>query len=357
MHALLSLVDRGLAPDSLIRAGIRRILAGVLEEQRARFGPEGAPSFEREMARWLADMRRGPIAILPATSNEQHYELPPAFFQEVLGPQLKYSSAYYPEGVEALDEAELAMLELTCARAGIEDGHEVLELGCGWGSLSMYMAAQRPGARVLAVSNSRAQRRFIQAHADARGLSNLTVITRDMNDFDVSRESDPSVAGRRFDRVVSVEMFEHMRNWEALLTRVAGWLAPGGRLFTHVFAHRQYAYPYEDRDASDWMARHFFTGGMMPSHDLMARVPSPLETVESWRVSGTHYARTLEAWLRNLDDRARAPAIEEALRVAYGDDWRRWRQRWRVFMMACAELFNYEGGREWFVSHRLMRAR
>ncbi|MCA9715537.1 MAG: class I SAM-dependent methyltransferase, partial [Myxococcales bacterium] len=234
-------------------------------------------------------------------------------------------------------------------------GQRVLELGCGWGSLSLWMAARYPGARVLAVSNSRAQGRFIRARAAQRGLENLAVLTRDVNDFNLLEETWSE--GRPVDRVVSVEMLEHTRNWAALLSRVAGWLTPGGRLFTHVFAHRRYAYPYEDRGPADWMARHFFTGGMMPSEDLLARVPSPLETVSRWTVDGTHYARTLEAWLRNLDDRARAPAIDAALRCAYGDDAPRWRQRWRVFMMACAELFAYADGREWLVSHRLMRAR
>ncbi len=342
MRSALALLDRGLLPDAMTRQGIRSLLRRRLREQARRH----APGRDRVLLDWVREMRTSPIALVPQKANEQHYELPSEFFESVLGPRLKYSSAYYPDATTTLQRAEEAMLALTCERATLTDGQDVLELGCGWGSLTLWMAERYPRSRIVAVSNSGPQRKFIEARARSRGLSNVEVLTRDMNTFDTDR---------RFDRVVSVEMFEHMRNWEALLRRVHAWLRPGGRVFLHVFAHASYAYPFEVRDESDWMSRYFFTGGMMPSADLIERLDVPFAVEGRWLVSGEHYARTAEDWLANLDrNRERLRVTLESVYGAKGA--RMWHERWRAFFLACAESFAYRGGQEWLVVHaRLSR--
>ncbi|MDE3157056.1 MAG: class I SAM-dependent methyltransferase [Acidobacteriota bacterium] len=336
------IVESGLVPDAVLRAGIRRLLA-----QRLREEDRGDRTSNLARTRALVDeLRRSPIAIRTDAANAQHYEVPAAFFEAVLGRHLKYSSGYWPDGVTTLDEAEAAMLDLTCRRARLADGQTVLDLGCGWGSLSLYMAARYPASRIVGVSNSGSQRAFIEAQAAARGLTNLTVVTADINDF---------TPDRRFDRVVSVEMFEHARNYARLLSRIAGWLGPDGLLFVHVFAHRRFAYPFEARDASDWMARHFFTGGLMPSVDLFRWFQEDLRLAACWTLDGTHYEKTARAWLRNMD--AHRAAILSAFARTYGPDRaRRWFARWRIFFLACAELFGYRRGEEWVVAHYLFDA-
>lgn len=343
MKTVLQLVERGVVPKPLIRSGIRRLLRERLQEQALIFGSDR----ERALDAWVRAMRGSPIALVPKKANEQHYEVPPEFFAMVLGPRLKYSSAFYSTTRTTLAEAEEAMLALTVDRAAIANDQDVLELGCGWGSLTLYMAERFPRARITSVSNSAPQRTHIQREALRRGLSNVRVITHDMNTFE---------AGARFDRIVSVEMFEHMRNWEALLARAAGWMRPDGRLFLHVFAHSSYAYPFEARDESDWMSRHFFTGGMMPSHDLATRVSSSFESEDDWIVPGAHYARTSEDWLANLE--AHREDVLQLFRATYGAPRAEvWYHRWRVFFLACAELFGYGAGKEWVVSHRRLRLR
>jgi cyclopropane-fatty-acyl-phospholipid synthase len=321
--------------------GIRHLL-------RERLRTEGAGTADdrrQRRERLLERMRSGPIAVATDRANEQHYEVPAEFFREVLGSRLKYSSAFWPEGVTDLDRAEEAMLELTCRRAGIEDGMEVLDLGCGWGSLSLWIAERYPACRVVGVSNSSSQRQFIMNEAARRGLDNVEVHTADMNAFSPER---------RFDRVVSIEMFEHMRNVEALLDRIAGWLKPEGRLLVHVFCHREFAYFFETDGDNDWMARHFFTGGTMPSEDLYPNMRGDLTVEKHWRVDGRHYEKTLLAWLARLD--ASRPTVLDMFREVYGPaDASRWLQRWRVFFLACAELFGYRDGKEWFVAHYLFR--
>lgn len=354
MRFSLALVDRGLVPDRLIRAGIRKLLDQRLSEQRAIWG-QRPDEHAAAMASWLKSLRGGAIAAVPEKANEQHYEVPPDFFRLSLGPHLKYSSGLYPDPAVApqdappLEEAEAAMLALTCARAQLAGEQNILELGCGWGSLTLWMAAHYPTSRIVAVSNSAPQRAYIEGQAAERGLTNITVLTRDMNLL----ESDPAFPTGGFDRVVSVEMFEHMSNWEALLARVHGWLRDGGLFFAHVFAHKSYAYRFEVQGASDWMSEHFFSGGIMPSRDQFRRVQSPLEPVEQWDVDGRHYSLTAEAWLRNLDGRRKA--VESSLKALYGAQTRMWVRRWRVFFLACAELFGLAHGTEWLVSHNLLR--
>lgn len=329
--------DQGRIPDPLIRLGIRRLLGA-----RERSMPVDAGD-----AAFLASLYDGPIAVAVDRANEQHYEVPAAYFEAVLGPRLKYSCCLFPTGAEPLAEAEEDMLTLTADRAGLMDGQRILELGCGWGSLSLWMAERYPGARILAVSNSASQREFILDRARQRGYDNLEVQTCDMNVFDPG--------GAQFDRVVSVEMFEHMRCWRRLLERIRGWLKPDGRLFLHVFCHRDCAYPYEIRNASDWMARYFFTGGLMPSWDLAFRMGrlAGLEPEERWMVNGRHYARTCRQWLERMD--AARPALEPVFESVYGADAPVWWQRWRIFHMACEELFRWRGGNAWFVGHYCLR--
>jgi len=340
----IALAERRLLPEPVIRAGIRLFLRDRLAQEAERFADR-----EAGLRRFVDRMAAEELAQSPEAANRQHYEVPTEFFQLVLGKHLKYSAGLWEPGTATLDEAEAAMLELTCARADLRDGQAVLELGCGWGSLSLWMAARFPRSRIVAVSNSRTQDAFIRARAAERGLQNLEVRTADMNSF------TPGGVGR-FDRIVSVEMFEHMRNWLELFRRVAGWLAPGGRVFVHVFAHRRFAYPFEVDGDRDWIARHFFTGGIMPAHDLPGRIPGPLEVEESWLVQGTHYARTAEAWLERLSSKRRA-ALGVLRRDLPSGQARFQLERWRLFFLACAELFGFRGGTEWVVSHHRLRAR
>jgi cyclopropane-fatty-acyl-phospholipid synthase len=336
VSAGIALAERGLVPDALVRAGIRALLAERLRGE----SEGGAPRQEA----FLRSVTSGPVAPLPEKANEQHYELPPAFMKLALGPRMKYSACLYETGRETLAQAEEAMLRLTCERAGLAEGQDILELGCGWGSLTLWMAEQYPASRVTAVSNSAPQRAHITAQARARGLRNVSVITSDMNVFD---------APAKYDRVVSVEMFEHMRNYPELLRRVAGWLRPGGKLFVHIFCHKSWAYPFEVDGDDDWMARHFFSGGCMPSEGLLLRFQEHLRHEKMWVVGGEHYERTSNQWLDALD-RRRDEALE-ALRPVYGPAAGLWLRRWRIFYMACAELFGYAGGTQWRVAHYLFR--
>jgi len=332
-----ALLERNLLPDWLVRIGIRRLLARRIREESA--GDPGA-----RLGAYVDDLKRRPIAEDTGAANAEHYEVPTPFFQRCLGRRLKYSGCFFRTGAESLDEAEEAMLALYVERGRIQDGQEILELGCGWGSFSLYLAERFPKSRITGVSNSKTQKEFIDSEAAGRGLTNLAIITCDMNTFDID-------AGR-FDRVVSIEMFEHMKNYQALMERIARWLKPGGLLFVHIFTHRRLAYHFVARDSTDWMARYFFTGGQMPSHGLLMQFQERLSLVSDWTVSGTHYQRTAEAWLRNMDANRRE--IMPLFRETYGPtNAERWWSYWRVFYMSCAELWGYRGGEEWIVSHYL----
>ncbi len=337
-----TLLEKNVLPDFAVRYGIRRLLARRLRDETAPTVQEQ----EARLARFADDLRARPIAVNTRESKEQHYEVPTSFYQLVLGPRLKYSCAWFENGDEGLAEAEEAMLRIYAERARLTDGQSVLELGCGWGSLSLWMASQYPNSQITGVSHSRTQKEFIDANARRLGLDNLTIVTCDMNEFEFKTGG--------VDRVVSVEMFEHMKNWPRLFENIARWLKPDGLFFMHIFTHRKLAYHFEARDETDWMSRHFFTGGMMPSEDLPSRFQDVLHLDQKWSINGRHYQRTAEHWLRNMD-----ASREEIMRIfakTYGQDQaKKWWAYWRVFFMSCAELWGFREGDEWIVSHYLLK--
>lgn len=335
-----SLLEKNLLPDFLIRNGIRRLLRERLREEKKSSDNEQQLHYD-ELIRIC---KSSPVAIETKAANEQHYEVPTAFYKYCLGPNLKYSSAFYKEGVTDLGEAEQEMLGLTCERAGLKDGMDILELGCGWGSLTMWMGKHYPNAKITAVSNSRTQKEYIDATAKSRGINNITIITADMNQFSTEK---------KFDRVVSVEMFEHMRNHGELLKSVSSWMKDDAKLFVHIFVHKKYLYFFESKNENDWMSRYFFTGGMMPDFHYFSNWREHLHVEKDWKVSGIHYSKTSEAWLKNMD--ARKKEIIPLFEKTYGkENAKKWWSYWRVFYMACAELWGYDNGDEWFVGHYLL---
>lgn len=331
----ITLAENGYLPTWLVRYGIRSLVRKRLESE--------TEAFESKKLHLMEQLEGSPLAVDTDAANEQHYEVPSDFYKIALGPRLKYSSCYWPEGVTTLAQAEEASLNQICERAQLEDGHRILELGCGWGSFSLWAAEHYPNSKITSVSNSSGQRRYIMGEAEKRGLKNLEVLTADMNVFSTDD---------RFDRVVSVEMFEHMRNYKQLFGRIHSWLNPGAKMFIHVFSHKKIAYLFEDKESDDWMARHFFTGGIMPSHDLLPRFCAPFKMAEQWQLSGVHYQKTAEAWFENLDNNKEQ--TRAAMESIYGkSDAKVWENRWRIFMLSCAELFGYREGEEWGVSHYL----
>ena len=337
----MTAAENGRLPDSIVRMGIRRLL-------RQRIEDETEPDCESQQQRLMSFIDQAcqsPIALVPEKANEQHYEVPASFFELSLGLRRKYSCCYWPEGTDSLDKAEDAALQVTCERAELRDGLSVLELGCGWGSLSLWMAEKYPNSQITAVSNSASQREHIAAQTVARELKNLKIITADMNDLQIEQT---------FDRVVSVEMFEHMRNYELLLERISGWLNPAGKLFVHIFCHKSFAYEFKTQGPNDWMGRHFFSGGTMPSDDLLLHFQKDLAIAGHWRWDGRHYEKTSNAWLALMD--VNKDRILPLFRETYGTDQAvKWFMRWRIFHMACAELFGYASGQEWWVSHYLFQ--
>jgi cyclopropane-fatty-acyl-phospholipid synthase len=340
--SLLKLAENGTIPDFLIRKGIRKLCQQRLLDE----GINDLSQADQRYNALIQQLKESPIAIETKAANEQHYELPTAFFKLCLGSRLKYSSAYYPTGNESLDEAELHMLKLYSKRANLIDGQHILELGCGWGSLTLWMAEQYPNSPITAVSNSATQREHINAQCQARGFHNVTVITQDVNILDFP--------DNQFDRCVSVEMFEHMRNYKTLLSSISRWLKPEGKLFVHIFVHRFLMYPFETSGEDNWMGKYFFTGGLMPSADTLLHFSEQLTIAQRWLVPGRHYAQTSNHWLENQDKNH--DKVLDILQEVYGkDDAPIWAQRWRMFWMACAELFAFNNGNEWFVAHYLFQ--
>ena len=333
---LIELAEKGIIPDYFIRQGIVRNCENRLNNENV----SNTEKVSSKKQSWIQQMKESPIALVPEKANEQHYEVPPAFFENVLGKHLKYSSGYWPDGVNSLDESEESMLKLSFERAQLADGDSILELGCGWGSLTCYMASKLPNSKITAVSNSKDQKEHILNRCKNQGLDNIEVITADMNDFETKD---------KYDRVVSIEMFEHMRNYKKLLSKISSWLNDDGKLFIHIFTHQSVVYPFENQGEADWMAREFFSGGMMPSHDLLLHFQDDLIIDDVWSMSGTHYEKTSLAWVNKMD--ANKDSIMKIFLKTYGDDAKLWFQRWRIFFMSCEKLFGYNNGSEWGVSH------
>ena len=330
----INLAERGAIPDSIVRFGIRRLC----RQRAAMCTTELTDTFHEKLA-------NSPVAIKQEKANDQHYMVMPHFFEQVLGRHLKYSSAWWDEGTTDLSDAEEAMLDLYVERAGIEDGQDILDVGCGWGSLSCYLGKRFPNATITSLSNSSRQRLWIEARCRNEGIKNVSVITHDLADFHTDQ---------KFDRLVSVECLEHMRNYGILFERFASWLRDDGQAFIHVFVHKEHCYPFEEDGDDNWMGRHFFSGGIMPSHQTFEYFNKHLSVVDKWVVNGTHYGKTARAWLENLD-RNRA-AVESGFRSHYdATTTNRIINRWRIFFMACEELWNYDNGEPWHVGHYLLR--
>ena len=336
---LIKLAEKGILPDFFIRLGIRKLCGQRLTDAN----DLSLKAREEKHQKWVDILMESPIALVPEKANEQHYEVPPRLFELVLGAKLKYSSGYWPQGTSTLDDSEVEMLKLTSKRAALSDGQEVLELGCGWGSLTFHMALTYPNSKITAVSNSNDQRQFIEKKCAELKIKNIKVITADMNHFS---------SEKTFDRVVSIEMFEHMRNYDELLKRVSEWLKKDGKLFVHIFSHKEIAYPFEDKGEGDWMAREFFSGGQMPSHKLLTCFSSRMKIEKDWRVEGTHYEKTSLAWLNKMDENKKE--VLKLFEKTYGkNEASTWFQRWRIFFMSCEVLFGFNKGSEWGVSHYL----
>ena len=335
----LTLAEKGLLPDVLIRKGIQKLCRSRLNEIQE----NDCENAQSALIEFIAQMKTSAIAPLPEKANAQHYEIPAAFYHYCLGGHRKYSSCFWSPETQTLDEAEQLALSQTCAHARIQDGQDILELGCGWGSLTLWMARHYPNANITGVSNSASQREYILQQASLLGLANLNILTVDMNVFDTEKT---------FDRIVSVEMFEHMRNYQVLYANVARWLKGDGLFFKHIFVHRYAPYTFDVKSDDDWMSQYFFSGGMMPSDDLPLYFQDHLKIIDKWRWSGTHYEKTANAWLANMDENE--AVLTPILQGIYGNaDAEIWRQRWRLFFMACAELFGYNQGQTWWVSHYL----
>jgi cyclopropane-fatty-acyl-phospholipid synthase len=339
MENVINLMEQGYVPDSLSRWGIRRLVSQRLRDESNNYLKDEI-NLKKQ---FISQMKSGPIAIHTDEANDQHYEVPPQFFDIVLGDHRKYSGCFWKENVTTLSAAESASLSISCDRAQIEDGMSILELGCGWGSLSLWLARNYSNCSITSVSNSSMQRKFIESICKEEEISNLKIISCDMNTFD---------PGETFDRVMSIEMFEHMRNYQDLMNRIGSWLNPNGKLFIHIFCHQRFPYFFETNGSSNWMGRYFFTGGVMPSVDLPDYFQDDMSLETKWWWDGKHYQKTAEAWLSNMDQHKHS--ILKVFDETYGEkNSLRWFNRWRIFFMACAEMFGYKNGKEWGVSHYL----
>ncbi|MCX7713118.1 MAG: cyclopropane-fatty-acyl-phospholipid synthase family protein [Chthoniobacterales bacterium] len=336
-----SLLALNIIPDSFIRFGIRHLLRKKLSSEDKK-----DPCIQKKaLMDFIAELKRSPIAIKTDLANKQHYELPPEFFRLILGPRMKYSCALWTNSSTSLAQAEEEMLKLTCERAQIQNGQDILELGCGWGSLTLWMAENYPSSRIVALTNSNSQQQFIQSLCSQKNIPNVRVISSNITDFDTDQT---------FDRVVSVEMFEHMKNYRELLRRIASWLRPGGLLFVHIFSHVRFAYHFHGVEPSDWITRYFFEGGTMPSDDLLLYFQEDLSIQNHWCISGKHYQKTAEAWLKNFDTN-KLPLSSIISRTYGQNNLRRWFAYWRIFLLACSELWGFRNGSEWIVSHYLFQ--
>jgi cyclopropane-fatty-acyl-phospholipid synthase len=335
-------MEKGHIPDSAIRFGIRKLCKTRLEELEV----SSLTQKQENASSYRQSLLDSPLAIHTKDANEQHYEVPAEFYHHVLGKNLKYSSAFYPDANTTLNEAEDAALTISCERAEIKDGMRILELGCGWGSLTLFMAARFPNSQIVAISNSASQKVHIDNEARKRGLKNVMILTRDISQLEsLALEFDS------FDRVMSIEMFEHFKNYEILLSKISDVLSDDGKLFVHIFTHKEYSYPFEVEGEDNWMGKYFFTGGQMPSHNLLYSFQRDLYLQRSWAWDGVHYQKTSEDWLKNMD--SHSTEIMEIFKKTYGNESKEWFNRWRIFFMSCAELFGYEKGQEWGVSHYL----
>ncbi len=341
METALSLAENGLLPDSVIKFGIRKLLGQRLQEIPTS-NPQEILDYKIKL---IEDLKRSKIAIETKAANDQHYEVPAQFFKLALGTHLKYSSAYYENGAKTLNQAEHDMLALSADRAGIKDGMTVMDLGCGWGSMTLWLAKHFPNCKIYSVSNSHQQREYIEAEAKKHNLSGIQVITADINEFDFEHKG-------ALDRIISIEMFEHMRNYQELLKKISTWLSPEGKMFVHIFCHKTTPYYFESEGEDNWMGAYFFTGGIMPSLDLFQYFQDHLKLKSQWKVNGANYQKTSLAWLENMD--RNRDEIMKLFAGTYGKkDAKRWFHRWRIFFLSCAELFGYEHGEEWFVNHYL----
>ena len=341
ISSFISLAEKGFVPDFLIKIGIEKLCNERLNWCKSL----GVENLQKHNNTWISKLKNSPIALVPEKANEQHYEVPPEFFEIVLGKHLKYSCGLWENNNINLDQSERDMLEKYIHRAELKDSLKILELGCGWGSLTLFMAKKFPKAQITAVSNSNDQRKFIQNKCKKMGFENVDVITCDMNDFHTDK---------KFDRVVSIEMFEHMRNYKVLLKKISNWLNDTGKLFVHIFSHNSIVYPYEDKGPGDWMSREFFSGGLMPSHELLLNFQDDLKIEKHWKVSGMHYSLTSYAWLDQMD--LNKSSIINIFEKAYGKNQSKiWFQRWRIFFLSCAVMFSIKSGTEWGVSHYRFR--
>ena len=329
---LLTIAELGLIPDVFIKTAVRFITKKRLNES----------GIHENKLNVIKSISEGGIAEKTDDANEQHYEVPPEFFKYALGKNLKYSCSFFDK-TDSLDEAEKSMIELYIERADIQEGHDILDLGCGWGSFSLYVAEKYPSVSITAVSNSKDQIAFIQNEAKRRGLFNIKASKMDVNNLDLDN---------KFDRIVSIEMFEHLRNYKLILNSLNSLLKPDGRLFVHIFCHKELTYFYEIKNSYDWMTKYFFEGGIMPSQDIFKYFDDELEVINQWDVNGNHYAKTCKAWLNN--HYKNKDKILDIFDKHY-DKPRIWFNRWRIFFLSCEAFFAINNGREYFVSHYLLK--